>query len=103
MLATWTLCSIPDVEQALSEIHRVLRPSGSFHFVEHGRSPDGRVAGWQDRLTPIQRRLAGGCHLNRPIDQLIRNSGLRLVGLNNYYGQGPRPFVYMFEGVATKP
>jgi ubiquinone/menaquinone biosynthesis C-methylase UbiE len=102
VLTTWTLCSIPDVDRALSEIRRVLRPGGSFHFVEHGRSPNGKVAGWQDRLTPIQRRLAGGCHLNRPIEQLVRNSGLELIELENYYAKGPRPFGYMFEGVATK-
>jgi SAM-dependent methyltransferase len=102
VLTTWTLCSIPDVDRALSEIRRVLRPGGTFHFVEHGRSPDRKVAGWQDRLTPIQRRVAGGCHLNRPIDQLVLNSGLELTRLENYYANGPRPFGYMFEGVATK-
>ena len=102
VLTTWTLCSIPDVGRALNEIRRVLRPGGSFHFVEHGRSPNTKVARWQDRLTPIQRRVAGGCHLNRPIDQLVRNSGLELVELENYYAKGPRPFGYMFEGVAIK-
>lgn len=102
VLTTWTLCSIPDVDRALGEIRRVLRPGGLFHFVEHGRSPDRKVAGWQDRLTPIQRRVAGGCHLNRPIDQLVRNSGLEVLRLENYYAKGPRPFGYMFEGVATK-
>jgi ubiquinone/menaquinone biosynthesis C-methylase UbiE len=101
VLTTWTLCSIPDVDRALSEIRRVLRPGGLFHFVEHGRSPDRRVAGWQDRLTPFQRRVAGGCHLNRPIDQLVRNSGLELLRLDNYYAKGPRAFGYMFEGVAA--
>jgi ubiquinone/menaquinone biosynthesis C-methylase UbiE len=100
-LTTWTLCSIPDVDRALSEIRRVLRPGGLFHFVEHGRSPDRTVANWQDRLTPLQRRVAGGCHLNRPIDQLVRNSGLELVRLDNYYAKGPRAFGYMFEGVAA--
>ena len=64
-------------------------------------SPDRRVASWQDRLTPIQRRVAGGCHLNRQIDQ-VRNSGFELTRLENYYAKGPRPFGYMFEGVATK-
>jgi SAM-dependent methyltransferase len=102
VLTTWTLCTIPDVERALSEIHRVLRPGGSFHFVEHGRSPNPSVARWQGRLTPFQRRVAGGCHLNRPIDQLIAHSGLKLIQMDNYYAKGPRAFGYMFEGVATK-
>jgi ubiquinone/menaquinone biosynthesis C-methylase UbiE len=102
VLTTWTLCSIPDAGRAVNEIRRVLRPGGTFHFVEHGRSPDRRVAAWQDRLTPFQRRLAGGCHLNRSIDQLVLNSGLELVRLDNYYAEGPRPFGYMFEGIASK-
>jgi SAM-dependent methyltransferase len=102
VLTTWTLCTIPDVDRALSEVRRVLRPGGSFHFVEHGRSPDPKVAGWQDRLNPWQRRVAGGCHLNRPIDQLVVNSGLELIRMENYYVKGPRPFGYMFEGVARK-
>jgi ubiquinone/menaquinone biosynthesis C-methylase UbiE len=102
VITTWTLCSIPEVDRALAEIRRVLRPGGLFHFVEHGRSPDRGVATWQDRLTPIQRRIAGGCHLNRPIDRLVRDAGLELVQLDTYYAKGPRPFVYMFEGVAAK-
>lgn len=102
VLMTWTLCTIPDDERALSEVYRVLRPGGSFHFVEHGRSPDARVARWQDRLTPWQRRLAGGCHLNRPIDLLVADSGLDLTRMENYYAKGPKPFGYMFEGRATK-
>jgi SAM-dependent methyltransferase len=102
VLTTWTLCSIPDVERALREIRRVLRPGGLFHFVEHGRSPDARVARWQDRLTPLQRRVAGGCHLNRPIEQLVLGSGLEMLRVDNYYAKGPRPFGYMYEGIATK-
>lgn len=103
VLTTWTLCSIPDADRALGEIRRVLRSGGMLHFVEHGRSPDRRVARWQDRLTPLQRRLAGGCHLNRSIDQLVVDSGLELVRLENYYAEGPRPFGYMFEGIAANP
>ena len=102
VLTTWTLCTIPDVGRALAEVRRVLRPGGSLHFVEHGRSPDPGVAAWQDRLTPVQRRLAGGCHLNRPIGALVAGSGLELAGMQNYYAQGPRPFGYMFEGRAVK-
>lgn len=72
MLTTWTLCTIPDVDRALAEMRRVLRPGGALHFVEHGRSPDAKIARWQDRLNPIQKRVFGGCHLNRPIDRLCQ-------------------------------
>ena len=89
VLTTWTLGSIPDVDLALSEIRRVLRPGGHFHFVEHGRSPGARITRWQDRLTPLQRRVAGGCHLNRPIGHLVRSSGLEMLRLGNYYAKGP--------------
>jgi ubiquinone/menaquinone biosynthesis C-methylase UbiE len=102
VLSTWTLCTIPDVGRALSEVCRVLRPGGAVHFVEHGRSPDARVAAWQDRLTPVQRRVGGGCHLNRPIDRLVAGSGLELTRMENYYLQGPKAFGYTFEGTAVK-
>jgi ubiquinone/menaquinone biosynthesis C-methylase UbiE len=102
VLTTWTLCTIPDVERALTEIARVLRPGGTLRFVEHGRSPDPGVARWQDRLTPMQRRVAGGCHLNRPIQELIARSGLTLTRVDNYYAKGPKPFDYMYEGTAAK-
>jgi ubiquinone/menaquinone biosynthesis C-methylase UbiE len=102
VLTTWTLCTIPDVGRALSEVRRVLRTGGSLHFAEHGRSPDPRVARWQDRLTPLQRRLAGGCHLNRPIGRLVADSGLGVTRMENYYAKGPKPFGYMFEGTAIK-
>jgi ubiquinone/menaquinone biosynthesis C-methylase UbiE len=102
VLTTWTLCTIPDVDQALREVYRVLRAGGGLHFVEHGRAPHSRTARWQDRLTPIQRRVFGGCHLNRPIDELVQRAGLRLSRLDNYFARGPKVFGYMFEGVATK-
>jgi ubiquinone/menaquinone biosynthesis C-methylase UbiE len=102
VLTTWTLCTIPDVHRSLTEIRRVLRPGGSLHFLEHGRSPDAGVARWQDRLTPWQRRFAGGCHLNRSIDVLLSEASLPASRMENYYLRGPRPFGYMYEGVATK-
>jgi ubiquinone/menaquinone biosynthesis C-methylase UbiE len=102
VLTTWTMCTIPAVERALSEMRRVLRPGGSLHFVEHGRAPQPKVARWQDRLTPLQRRVFGGCHLNRPIAELVERSGLHLATIDNYFVSGPKPFGYMYEGVAAK-
>jgi ubiquinone/menaquinone biosynthesis C-methylase UbiE len=102
VLVTWTMCTIPDVDSALREMHRVLRPGGQVHFVEHGRSPDPGVARWQDRLTPLQRWLFGGCHLNRPIDRLLSRAGFGVTRMDNYYLGGRNPLRYNFEGVATK-
>jgi ubiquinone/menaquinone biosynthesis C-methylase UbiE len=101
-LTTWTLCTIPDVQRALLEIKRVLRPGGSLHFIEHGRARDARVARRQDRLTRVQRRIAGGCCLNRPIDGLIAGSGLELTRLDTYYLSGLKAVNFSYEGVATK-
>ncbi len=99
-LCTFTLCTIPDAERALREVHRVLKPDALLHFLEHGRSPDPKVARWQGRLTPLQRRLAGGCHLDRPIADVIRSAGFCIDALANYYAQGPKPFTYLYEGRA---
>ena len=102
VLITWTMCTIPDVETALGEMNRVLRPGGQMHFVEHGRSPDPKVARRQDQLNPVQRWWAGGCNLNRPIDRLVTDSGFEATVLENFYMKGPKFTSYMYEGVATK-
>ncbi len=102
VLVTWTLCTIPDVDRALGEIRRVLRPGGSLHFVEHGRSPDDSAARWQDRITPLWGRVAGGCRLNRRIPDLIEDSGLVMQRLSTYRANGPELFSRLYEGVATK-
>lgn len=102
VLSTWTLCTIPDVGRALAEIVRVLRPGGALHFVEHGLAPDPRVARWQRRLTPIQRRIAGGCHLDRPIDALITSAGLTMTRLEHSWMRAPKLMGYLYEGVATR-
>ena len=100
VVTTWTLCTIPDVHRALREMRRVLSSSGALLFVEHGRSPDAPVKRWQDRLTPAWKRLAGGCHLNRPIGQLLEESGFGIERLETGYMKGPRPLTFMFEGAA---
>jgi len=103
VLSTWTLCTVPDPALALAEIRRVLRPGGSLHFAEHGLAPDEKVARFQHRFTPVQRRVFGGCHLDRPIDQLVTDAGFELAKLDTYYMPGPRWVGYTFEGVATRP
>jgi ubiquinone/menaquinone biosynthesis C-methylase UbiE len=102
ILVTWTLCTIPDVERALRESHRVLRPGATLHFVEHGRSPRAPVAKWQDRLTPLWGKVFGGCHLNRSIDKLIEASGLTVSTMETYNMGGPELFGFAYEGKALK-
>ncbi|MDQ1431713.1 MAG: hypothetical protein QOF40_2315 [Actinomycetota bacterium] len=104
-LSTFTLCTIPDAARALREVHRVLRPGGQFHFLEHGLCPDAGIARWQYRLTPIQQRVAGGCTLDRPIEGLIRDVGFDITELHHDQLAGPgfmKPWAYLYEGTATK-
>ena len=102
-LSTFTLCTIPDVAAALAELRRVVRPGGRFHFLEHGRSPDVKVATWQRRLEPVQKRLADGCHLTRDPAALVSEAGFELEQVSSRYASGPKPWVWFTEGVARNP
>jgi ubiquinone/menaquinone biosynthesis C-methylase UbiE len=104
VLSTWTLCTIPDLGAALEELRRVVKPGGFLHFVEHGHAPDESVARWQRRIEPINKKLAGGCHLTRRIPECIEEAGFRIEHLDSYYFEDePRPFGYTFEGRAIRP
>ncbi len=100
VVMTWTLCSIPNPAPALQQMKRVLKASGRLIFVEHGRAADPRVVVWQDRITPVWKRIGGGCHLNRKIDELIRAAGFQISELKTFYLPGPRPMTYTYQGLA---
>jgi len=104
VLSTFTLCTIPDVELALQEVRRVLRPGGTFHFLEHGSGPTERIRRWQRRMEPIQRRVAGGCHLTRDVPHLADAADLQVTMLEQDFLGGPgfmRPWTYLSLGRAS--
>jgi SAM-dependent methyltransferase len=102
VLMTWSLCSIEDPVAAVREVRRVLRPGRQLHFVEHGLSPDERVRAWQHRCNGLERRLAGGCNLDRDIPALLEQGGMAVQQLETYYAKGdPKPLGWTFEGRAV--
>jgi len=104
VVSTFTLCSIAKVHQAVQEIWRVLRPNGRFCFLEHGLSPDPKVASWQTRLNPLQHVLGDGCHLNRPMDQIVCSQPFQVRPIQTFYLEGvPRVIGCLYQEQAQKP
>ena len=102
-LCTFTLCTIPGVEQALAELRRVIKPGGRFHFLEHGLAPDAKTQTWQRRLDPLEKRLADGCHLTRDPVELVKAAGFELEFVHSEYTKGPKPWVFMTFAQAINP
>lgn len=98
-LCTFTLCTVPHPLTVLSELRRVLKPGGRLHLLEHGRAPDRRVARWQRRLDPLEQRLAGGCHLTRDPVALVHEAGFTTDWVEQAYGPGPRPWMWLTVGM----
>lgn len=100
VVSTFTLCTIPGVSDALAQLRRVLKPGGTFLFLEHGRASEAHVHRWQDRVNPLQKTLFGGCHLNREIDVLVDEAGFEVTDLERYYARGPKVMSYFYRGQA---
>ena len=103
VVSTFTLCSIASVNQAMSEIWRVLKPGGCFHFLEHGLSPDPKIASWQEFMNPFQNFIGDGCQLNRPIENIIRSQRFVMKPVEHFYLKNmPRIVGCIYQGQALK-
>jgi len=101
-LVAFTLCSVHDAALVLHELRRVLRGNGSLHFLEHGIAPDDATARWQRRMEPLQKRVAGGCHLTRDSLSMIADAGFTIEWSEQRFARGPRPWSFFSVGVANK-
>lgn len=102
VITTWTLCSIPDPLAALAEMRRVLKPGGTYVFVEHGKSERASTARWQERLNPIWRHIADGCNIDRKMDDLVERGGFELTSMKRFRGKGPSVLASMYRGEAIR-
>ena len=100
VLLTYTLCTIPDWQRALEQMRRVLKPGGTLVFCEHGAAPDAGVRRWQRRIGPLWRRVAGGCHLDRPIPGCLAEGGFGIRDMESGYLPGPRFATFNYWGTA---
>jgi ubiquinone/menaquinone biosynthesis C-methylase UbiE len=100
VVLTYTLCTIGDPERALAEMRRVLKPDGRLLFSEHGEAPDTAVRTWQHRIDPVWTRVAGGCHITRPIPQMIESAGFEFIEVESAYLPGVKIASYHSWGVA---
>lgn len=104
VVCTYTLCSVTDAGKTLSELRRILKIGGKLLFLEHGVSPDAGVVKWQRRIEPVWKRIAGGCHLTRPVTESVRDAGFAVTPLGaQYLPQMPRWAAWMEWGEAVKP
>ena len=102
VVSTFTMCSIPDIDSAMAEIARVLKPGGRFLFVERGLSEDAGVKKWQHRLTPISKKVGDGCHLDRDIKKIVETR-LEIASLDRFYMEKTPKFAgYIYLGAAGK-
>ena len=103
VLLTYTLCTIPDFRKALAQMRRVLKPGGKLLFAEHGAAPDENIRKWQDRINPLWKRIAGGCHINREIPRLLEDGGFKVETVDTMYLPGPIKIAsFQYWGVASE-
>lgn len=98
VVVTYSLCTIPDPVKALGEMKRILKPGGQILFSEHGMAPDAAVKKWQDRIDPMWKKIAGGCHSGRDIPSYFREAGLTFESLEQMYIPGPKVLGYNYWG-----